>query len=40
MKPNLERFADLVSADEFDLAEASLMVAQDIYPDINVRAYL
>ncbi|OGA42645.1 MAG: hypothetical protein A3G25_19195 [Betaproteobacteria bacterium RIFCSPLOWO2_12_FULL_63_13] len=40
MKPSLERFADLVSADEFDLAEASLMVAQDIYPDINVRAYL
>jgi len=40
MNPGLERFADLVSRQEFDLAEASLMVAQDVYPDLSVSAYL
>jgi regulator of sirC expression with transglutaminase-like and TPR domain len=36
----LERFADLVSNDEFDVAEASLLVAQDAYPDLDVAHYL
>jgi len=36
----LERFAELVSRDQFDLAQASLMLAQDVYPDIDVSAYL
>ena len=37
---DLERFAELVSRDQFDLAQASLMLAQDVYPDIDVPAYL
>jgi len=36
----LERFAELVSREQFDLAEASLMLAQDAYPDVSVPAYL
>ena len=40
MNSGLERFADLVSRDDFDLAEASLMVAQDVYPDLSIPAYL
>ena len=40
MSPGLEQFAELVSRDQFDLAQASLMLAQDVYPDIDVPAYL
>jgi regulator of sirC expression with transglutaminase-like and TPR domain len=38
--PCLERFAELVSSEQFNLAEASLLVAQDVYPDLDVPAYL
>ena len=40
MNVDLERFAELVSQDQFDLAQASLLLAQDVYPDIDVSAYL
>jgi len=40
MNPGLEHFSELVSRDQFDLAQASLMLAQDVYPDIDVSAYL
>ena len=40
MNPGLEQFAELVSREQFDLAQASLMLAQDVYPDIDVSAYL
>lgn len=40
MTPKLERFAELVSRDQFNLAEASLLLAQDAYPDIDVPAYI
>ena len=40
MTPQLEGFAELVSREQFDLAEASLLLAQDAYPDIDVRGYL
>ena len=36
----LERFAELVSRDEFDLAEASLLVAEDVYPDVDLEGTL
>lgn len=36
----LERFAEVVSRDQFNLAEASLMLAQDIYPDLDIPDYL
>jgi regulator of sirC expression with transglutaminase-like and TPR domain len=36
----LERFAALVRTDEFDLAEACLLVAQDVYPDLAIAAYI
>jgi regulator of sirC expression with transglutaminase-like and TPR domain len=36
----LERFAELVASDQFNLAEASLLVAQDVYPDLDVTGYL
>lgn len=36
----LERFAELVSREQFDLAQASLLLAQDVYPDIDVASYL
>jgi len=36
----LEHFAEFVSREQFDLAEASLMLAQDIYPDVDIPAYL
>jgi len=32
----LEHFAEIVSRDQFNLAEASLMLAQDIYPDLDI----
>jgi regulator of sirC expression with transglutaminase-like and TPR domain len=37
---SLQRFAEVVSADTFDLAQASLMVAQDAYPALEIDAYL
>ena len=40
MTPQLERFAEIVSREHFDLAEASLLVAQDAYPGIEVAGYL
>ena len=40
MTPQLERFAELVSREHFDLAEASLLLAQDAYPGVDVPAYL
>ena len=40
MNPGLEHFAELVSREQFGLAEASLMLAQDVYPGIDIRAYL
>jgi regulator of sirC expression with transglutaminase-like and TPR domain len=33
---NLERFAELVTRDQFGLAEACLLAAQDEYPDVDV----
>src|SRR5438874_1091118 len=37
-----ERFAQLVSnvSEDFDLAEAALLIAQDAQPDLDVMAYL
>jgi regulator of sirC expression with transglutaminase-like and TPR domain len=40
MTQQLERFAEVVSREHFDLAEASLLLAQDAYPDIDVPGYL
>jgi regulator of sirC expression with transglutaminase-like and TPR domain len=40
MTAQLERFAELVSREQFDLAEASLLLAQDAYPEVDVPAYL
>lgn len=36
MSANLERFAELVTRDQFALAEACLLAAQDEYPDVDV----
>lgn len=38
MTADLQRFAELVTRDQFDLAEASLLLAQDAYPDLDVGA--
>lgn len=40
MSPQLEHFAELVSRDQFNLAEASLLLAQDAYPRVDVPDYL
>ncbi|HMH19910.1 MAG TPA: tetratricopeptide repeat protein [Burkholderiales bacterium] len=40
MNAQLERFAEFVSREQFNLAEASLMLAQDIYPQVDIPAYL
>lgn len=40
MNERLEHFAEIVSRDQFDLAEASFMLAQDLYPGIDIAAYL
>lgn len=40
MNAGLERFAELVSRDQFDLAEASLRLAEDVYPSLDVETYL
>ncbi len=36
----LERFAALLCREEFDLAEACLLIAQDAYPDLDIADYL
>ena len=40
MNSTLEGFAELVARDQFNLAEASLLLAQDAYPSLDVPAYL
>lgn len=40
MSPHLEHFAELVSREQFNLAEASLLLAQDVYPEVDVPEYL
>lgn len=40
MNTQLEHFAELVSREQFNLAEASLLLAQDVYPGIDVSGYL
>jgi len=40
LSPQLEHFAELVSRDQFNLAEASLLLAQDAYPRVDVPDYL
>jgi len=40
MNARLEHFAQIVSREQFDLAEASLLLAQDIYPDLEIPDYL
>lgn len=40
MNGQLEHFAEIVSREQFNLAEASLMLAQDVYPDIDVAGYV
>lgn len=40
MTPQLERFAEMVSREHFDLAEASLLLAEDAYPGLEVAGYL
>ena len=38
MTADLQRFAELVTRDQFDLAEVSLLLAQDAYPNLDVSA--
>ena len=40
MNAQLDHFAQFVSREQFNLAEASLMLAQDIYPKVDIPAYL
>jgi regulator of sirC expression with transglutaminase-like and TPR domain len=40
MNARLEHFAEIVSRDQFNLAEASLMLAQDVYPDVDIPGYV
>ena len=40
MNARLEHFAQIVSRDQFNLAEASLLLAQDIYPELDISEYL
>jgi regulator of sirC expression with transglutaminase-like and TPR domain len=40
MNGQLEHFAEIVSREQFNLAEASLMLAQDVYPDVDIPAYV
>ena len=37
---NLPRFAEIMTREQFDVAEASLLLAADAYPDIDVAAGL
>jgi len=38
MTPSLERFAELVTREQFSLAEACLLIAQDQYPELDIAA--
>src|SRR5579871_245723 len=38
--PQLGRFIELLTREQFSLAEACLLIAQDAYPELNVEAYL
>ena len=40
MTAKLDRFAELVTRDQFNLAEACLMVAEDAYPDVDATGCL
>jgi regulator of sirC expression with transglutaminase-like and TPR domain len=40
MDSQLERFAEVVSREQFNLDEASLLLAQDAYPGLDVASYL
>jgi regulator of sirC expression with transglutaminase-like and TPR domain len=40
MSVGLQRFAEVVTRDQFDLAEVSLLLAQDAYPELDVGAVL
>jgi len=40
LSTGLQEFAELVSTEQFNLAEASLLVAQDAYPRLDVLKYL
>ncbi len=40
MNSTLEGFAELVAREQFNLAQASLLLAQDAYPSLDVQAYL
>jgi regulator of sirC expression with transglutaminase-like and TPR domain len=40
MSPYLDQFAELVSRDQFDLTRASLLLAQDAYPAVDIPACL
>jgi regulator of sirC expression with transglutaminase-like and TPR domain len=40
MEPQLERFAALLCREDFCLAEACLLIAQDAYPDLDIAQYL
>ena len=36
----LQRFSEVLCKEHFDLAEASLLIAQDAYPDLDIGHYL
>ena len=38
MSPRLERFAELVTREQFSLAEACLLIAEDEYPGLDIAA--
>ena len=38
MSPYLDQFAELVSREQFDLVRASLLLAQDAYPGVDIPA--
>jgi regulator of sirC expression with transglutaminase-like and TPR domain len=40
MNAQLEKFAEFVSREQFDLAQACFMVAQDVYPGVDIPGYL
>ncbi len=40
MSPHLERFAELVTREQFSLAEACLLIAEDQYPGLDVAAWV
>lgn len=40
MTARLDRFAELVTRDQFNLAEVCLMVAEDEYPDVDAARWL